>query len=93
MMQMINKILSFDIMITPIIVKVLFWIGVVVNVLVGLTLLVKGMGSTYGGGMLVIMGLSAIVLGPILTRIVCELLIVTFEIHKNLVDINRKTQE
>ena len=77
----------FDKMITPVIIQVLFWIGVVASVLLGLGMVFSGMSSSFGGGSAVFMGLVWIVLGPIMTRVYCELLIVVFKIHGSLVDI------
>jgi len=89
---MLNKLLNFDEMVTPLIIKIIYWIGVVLVVLSGLGTIIAGIGSPFGGGMLVIVGLLTIVIGPFLVRIWCEIMIVLFEIHKNLVEINRKTQ-
>ena len=80
---MFSKFLNFDEMVTPLIIKIIYWIGVVLTVLGGLVALFVTKS--------VIGGLLTIVLGPIFVRIWCELMIVLFEIHKNLVDINKKT--
>ena len=88
---MLNKFLYFDEMITPVIIKVIFWIGVALAVISGLGMIVSGIGSRYGGGIQVLIGLLTIVIGPFLVRIWCEIMVVLFEIHKNLVEINRKT--
>ena len=89
---MLNKFFNFDEMVTPLIIKIIYWFGIVVTVLSGLGGIISGIGSRYGGGVTVIVGLLTIVFGPLLVRVWCELLIVLFEIHKNLVEINRKTQ-
>lgn len=80
----IRRLVSFDTMITPTIIKVLFWIGTVVSVLVGLGLIVSGLGSNYGGGFQVFIGLITIVLGPVMVRVYCELLILFFKIFDRL---------
>jgi uncharacterized protein DUF4282 len=64
--------ISFRKMVTPVIIQVIFWVGVVVCVL-------GGLGSVIGGRALY--GLFLIVLGPIIVRIECELLILLFRIH------------
>ena len=79
---MLNKFLNFDEMITPVIIKVIFWIGVALTVISGLGLIISGIGSRYGGGIQVLMGLLTIVIGPFLVRIWCEIMVVLFEIHK-----------
>ena len=85
--------ISFDKMLTPIIVQVIFWIGVAISILLGLGMIVKGFASSFGGGILVFMGLVYLVVGPILTRVYCELLIIVFKIHDNLVDIRNSLRE
>ena len=84
---------KFDKMITPVIIQVLFWIGVVASVLLGLGMVFSGMSSPFGGGSAVFMGLVWIVLGPVMTRVYCELLIVVFKIHGSLVDIKNSLRE
>lgn len=69
---------SFRTMITPIIIQVIFWLGVVGCVIMGL-------GSLVGGRALY--GLVLIVVGPIIVRIECELLILLFRIHDALQEI------
>lgn len=85
--------LTFDKMLTPIIIQVLFWIGVALSVLFGLSAIIGGMRSSFGGGATVFMGLVWLVLGPILTRVYCELLMVVFKIHGSLVEIKQSLRE
>ena len=85
--------IKFDKMLTPIIIQVIFWIGVVVSVLFGLGMIFSGMRSMFGGGSAVFMGLVWLVLGPVMTRVYCELLIVVFKIHDSLVDIKTSLRE
>ncbi len=70
--------LSFRKMITPVIIQVVFWLGVFGCVVAGLGFLIGGKG---------LWGLGLIVLGPIYVRIQCELLILLFRIHDALQDI------
>ena len=69
---------SFRTMITPIIIQVIFWVGVVGCVIMGL-------GGVVGGRPL--WGLGLIVLGPLAVRVECELLILLFRIHDALQEI------
>ena len=85
-----NQFFNFNKMITPTIIKVIFWIGVVSTVIIGLIQFFIGLGSPYGGGFQVFMGMLTIVMGPLVTRIYCELLIVLFKMHEALQDINQK---
>lgn len=90
--------LRFKKMITPTIIQILFWIGVAVSVISGLISIIGGATSSYGrGGAMVLMGIFWIVVGPVLVRLYCELLIVIFSINDTLTDIknalnNRNTQ-
>ncbi len=65
-------------MITPGVLKILSYIGMLVVVIMGImTLSVDS-----------ITGISMIVLGPIAVRIYAELMLVVFEIHKELKKMN-----
>lgn len=79
-----SKFAGFDKMITPVIIKILFWIGVGLSVIFGLTLIVTGAFSPWGGGLQVLSGILTLVVGPILVRVYCELLIVIFKMHEAL---------
>ena len=89
---MFSKLLNFDEMVTPFFVKIIYWLGVVGVILTGLLTIIQGVNSHYGGGAQVIGGVLTILFGPFLVRIYCELVIVIFEIHKVLVELNRKTK-
>lgn len=84
------KFVNFDKMITPTIIKILFWIGIAVVVISGLFSLVGGIITPYGGGRAVLMGLLTLVIGPIVVRVYCELLIVIFKMHEALEKIASK---
>lgn len=68
-----EDLISFDKLITPQYVRVLFWMGVVGSALTGL-----GMIATGGFG--VPFGLAVLVVGPVLTRVGCELLVLVFKV-------------
>ncbi|MFP4352669.1 MAG: DUF4282 domain-containing protein [Puniceicoccaceae bacterium] len=68
--------LKFRKMITPLIIQIVFWIGVVVAVIAGLVQIF--------GGESALSGLLTILVGPIVVRIYCELLIVIFSINDTL---------
>ncbi|MEX0702709.1 MAG: DUF4282 domain-containing protein [Planctomycetales bacterium] len=70
--------LAFKKMITPLIVQVIFWIGVVLVVLAGVFFLMNEQA---------LQGLLMIVFGPIGWRVYCEMLIVMFSINDTLTDI------
>lgn len=72
--------LAFRKMITPFIIKLLFILGVVVCVLVGLALIPKG-------GFASLVGLLYVFVGPIVWRVYCEIIIILFSINGTLTDI------
>jgi hypothetical protein len=78
--------LAFRKMLTPVFIKIVFWLGIVVTILLGLVMLVKG-------GPLAIVGLIYIFAGPIVVRIWCELIIVIFTINDTLTDIRKHLVE
>ncbi|SHM54329.1 DUF4282 domain-containing protein [Gracilibacillus kekensis] len=86
-----DKFIKFDSMITPMIIKIIFWIGVGLSVLSGLGIIISGFSAYYGGGFQVFLGLVVIVVGPLVIRIYCELLIVVFKMHDALQTIKDNT--
>lgn len=81
-----NDFTKFDKMITPTIIKFLFWVGVALSVIAGLAML-------FQGGVSSLFGILTIVIGPLFTRLYCELLIVIFKIHENLVAIRQQSEQ
>ena len=76
-------------MVTPIIIQILFWLGVVVCVIGGIVLIVVGVASRTGG-VTVLYGILILVLGPLAVRIYCEILILFFRINETLTEISNK---
>lgn len=93
MNNQVGDFLLFRRMITPLIIQVLFWVGVVVSVIAGLIMIVAGATDDYGGGEQVLIGLLALFLGPIVVRIWCELLILFFRMNETLTEIRNNTQK
>ncbi|WP_245831731.1 DUF4282 domain-containing protein [Oceanobacillus senegalensis] len=87
---MLREFFLFNKMITPTIIKVLFWIGVVGSVIVGIMQFITGLVTPYGGGFVVFVGLLTIVLGPLFARVYCELLILFFKMHETMQEMNEK---
>lgn len=77
-----NSFINFDKMLTPLIIKIVFWIGAGISVIMGLLMFIDG-------GISVLMGLITIVVGPLVVRIYCELLIIMFKMHETLVDVKK----
>lgn len=80
-------------MITPIFIQIIFWIGVAACVILGIIQMVQGTGMRYGGGSVVLSGLLTLLLGPLVVRIYCELLIVIFKMNETLTDIRNELRQ
>jgi len=80
--------LAFRRMVTPVIIQVIFWIGVVVCVLTGLTQL--AMALNFGSIAGFLMALGTLIIGPIMVRVYCELLILLFRIYDTLQEIKNQ---
>ena len=74
-----NDLLYFDTMVTPKIITVVYWLLLIGVAIAGLGMIFSGTGI-----MGVLGGLLTIVLGALVVRIYCELLIVLFKIYENL---------
>jgi len=77
---------DFEKMLTPVIIKVIYWLLMALAILGGLIQIIVGLASRRGSGADVLAGLSALILGPVFIRIFCELLIVVFSINGHLAD-------
>jgi hypothetical protein len=77
-------------MITPTIIKVVYYILIGVSVLMSLGMILAGFNMPYGGGLQVFMGLVMLVLSPLFVRLYCEILIVVFKIYEKLGSIDAK---
>jgi hypothetical protein len=81
---------SFRTMITPVIIQILFWLGVALCVIFGIGYMV--IGSRYGAAGPVY-GLLILVLGPVVVRIYCEILIIFFRINETLTEIKHTLED
>jgi hypothetical protein len=79
--------LKFRKMITPVIIQVLFWVGVAGTVISALVVMAMSFGSYGGGAAQFLGGLVLLVLGPVVVRIYCELLILFFRMNETLTEI------
>ena len=78
---------SFRRMITPVIIQVIFWIGLLAIVGASLALLIAGDEAWTR-----VMGIVYLIIGPILWRVWCEIMILLFRISETLTDIKNNTQ-
>lgn len=78
--------LRFETMITPILIQIIFWVGVVAVIIAGIVSIGHGSAESIGKGV------ALIILGPIIARIYAELLIVWFRIFEHLRQIDSNTR-
>jgi len=78
-----RNLFSFDTLITPAFIHVVYWLGIAVAVL-------AGVGPILGGS--IVKGLLILVVGPIVVRVGCEVLIVLFHINDHLAAIRAGKQ-
>lgn len=70
--------MNFDRLITPTIIKIVYWLGIAAVVIAGIVAIASG--EFFAG-------LLTIILGPIAVRVYCELLILLFRIHDSLIEV------
>ena len=78
-----SNFLRFEVMITPMLIQILFWIAVVVAIIVGILLIIDTGDAR---------GVLVIIFGPIAARIYAEILIVLFRINDHLRHIQHNTE-
>ena len=83
-----SDFLSFRKMITPIIIQILFWLGVIIAIIFGIVSIVYGVVRSDVPTLLY--GLLVLILGPLVVRIYCEILILFFRINETLTEISNK---
>jgi len=96
-----RKFYSFDEMLTPSIIHIVFWILVIISVVTGLNTMINAFGYTYhtsmgeirqsGSFLLFVWGIIEIGIGIILSKIFCELVLVTFKINEHLAEIRKNS--
>ncbi|MEA3479236.1 MAG: DUF4282 domain-containing protein [Bacteroidota bacterium] len=79
-----NDYLAFRKMITPVILKVVFWIAVLINTIYAIVMMFQNQFW---------IGLVSLLLGPFVIRVFFELILVTFQINESLADIRQNTKE
>ncbi len=93
--------LTFRKMILPILIQIIFWLGVIGCVVFGVITMIGGLiamaegssGALMAGFLTVLSGLATILLGPLVVRIYAELLIIFFRINDTLTDIKNLLRE
>lgn len=80
-----SDFLAFRKMVTPVIIEILFWMGVIVCIIAGLVMIVMGIKAP--ADQLLLKGVLLAILGPLGVRVYCEILIVFFRINETLTEI------
>ena len=83
-----NDFLAFRKMITPAIIQLAFWIGVVICVLAGIGAII----NAHGKDEEIVAGILLMLLGPLAIRIYCELLIIFFRMNETLTEIKNSIE-
>ncbi|MFC2100035.1 DUF4282 domain-containing protein [Candidatus Bipolaricaulota bacterium] len=76
------EFLSFKKFFTPMVIQILFWIGIGVCVVEGIGMIASA--GRFSSGLGIINGLLVLIVGPIAVRVLCELIIAIFGIHESL---------
>jgi hypothetical protein len=84
-----NDFLSFRRMITPIIIQIIFWIGVIGVVIGGIVVIA----TAHDEAGQIVYGIFLMILGPLWVRIWCELLILFFRMNETLTEIKNNTKK
>lgn len=88
---MLKSIFTLEKMITPSIIKLIYWGGLSLSILYGIFIMVvaadEGMGA-FG----YLIGLSSMIVSPILIRVLCEMIQVRFKILKELETLNNNNK-
>lgn len=86
---------NFDVMVTPKIITVIFWLLVIaqgIGGLMGLASSIALMDKSGGAGLLMLMATVVLsMIGIVASRIFCEFIILLFKIHQALQDIRTQT--
>lgn len=84
----LGDLFQWERFITPSIIKVFYWLSVLLAVLVGLSGIVAGLFqllvSPIGGLITIVVSLIAILMGVIFARIVAEYVLIIFRINEHL---------
>lgn len=89
----LNDFSSFDKMIAPSFLTILYYLQMAACILASIWFIFKGMDTNFGGGMMVVGGFANLVFAPLLTRLLYEFIIVIFKIHSRLVNIDINTSD
>jgi hypothetical protein len=79
---------AFRTMVTPVIIEILFWIGAICCLIIGGIMIIYGATHYQAGPPNYLWeGVLVFLLGPLVVRVYCEILIVFFRINETLTEI------
>ncbi len=85
---------AFRTMVTPVIIQVIFWIGILICFFVGAGMILMGLSGRYPGmGLYIWKGILVFIIGPLAVRVYCEILIVFFRINETLTEIKHNLEQ
>ena len=76
------EFLSFKKFFTPMVIQILFWIGVGICVVEGIAIIATA--GRFSSALGIINGLLVLIVGPVAVRVLCELIMAVFGIHESL---------
>jgi hypothetical protein len=83
-----SAFLSFDKLITPSVIKVVYWIGIAVIIIFGIVGAIAGLKESALAPLGAIIG---VIVGLFVWRVYCELIMLWFKIHDELAGIRQNT--
>jgi uncharacterized protein DUF4282 len=92
----LRDLFQWERFITPSIIKIFYWLAVVISVVVGLSGVLSGLSlmvvNPIGGLFVMIASLVGVLIGVIFARIVAEFVLITFRINEHLGAIRQRGQ-
>jgi len=92
----LRDLFQWERFITPSIIKIFYWLAVVISVVVGLSGVLSGLSlmvvNPIGGLFVMIASLVGVLIGVIFARIVAEFVLITFRINEHLGAIRNRGQ-
>lgn len=83
-----QDLFQWDRFITPTIIKIFYWLAIVLSVLYGLSGIFTGLAAMainpFGGAIIVLASLAGILVGIIFARIAAEFILIVFRINEHL---------
>ncbi len=92
----VGDLFQWDRFITPSIIKIFYWLAVIITVLVGLSSLISALGtmalSPILGAVMAVASLAGLFVGIIFARIAAEFVLIVFRINEHLGAIRNRAE-